>query len=136
MRRFLLSLLILLTVFRGAMGDAMAMEMGAGSGKAFAIENIAYQAINTPATGSFYSNDQATAASQLPPCHQNAATAVDESAKPSHAQCVACQVCHSSACAFTVLAVVVEPLAQEPPHSELRTWHSADLGTSFKPPVS
>jgi hypothetical protein len=135
MRRFLLSLLILLTVFRGALGDAMAMDLGVGSGKAVAIETIAAPAVNTPAKNHFDSDTQA-AASPLTPCHENAAPAGDEGATSSHAQCVACQVCHSSACTPVVLAVALPPLAQEPPHSGPRTWHSADLSASFKPPVS
>jgi hypothetical protein len=136
MRRFVLTLLILLTVFRGAVGDAMAMDMGLGSGKAVATENIAAHAANTPADSGFDSDGQAATVSGLPPCHQNADSAGEDGATPSQAQCLICQVCHSSACTPMVLAVALAPFAQEPPHNGLRTWRSADLSASFKPPVS
>ncbi len=128
MRRFILALLILLTVFRGAVGDAMAVEMGRGQVMASATEMVAAHAGNTLASDAFGMQN----ASKMP-CHE--AMPMSQTDDAGLAQCVSCQVCHLSAFAPMDAQLPAFQFAQEPPRHVSAIWHSAELVASFKPPV-
>jgi hypothetical protein len=139
----------MLTVFRGMAGDAMAIEMGrhAPAAPAHAMphsmkiqssnatKSIANSVENTPAFAQFDVKidltDHHTATK--PPCHDTAASTNDEA--PTAGQCVACQVCHMSACTPSEPAASVGELVQAVPLQIAMPWHSAQRAASFKPPV-
>lgn len=138
MRRFIFSLLILLTALRGFAGDAMAYNMPSGmvhhSGSAEIVVYdatllIALHADSTPATSEFSAKNFSNT-----PCHGKA-VASDES-EPSSDRCVACQVCHSPALQYVAaLFHGAPPVASYAGHATTN-WVSADLTSLQKPPVS
>ncbi len=128
MRRFLITLLVLLTVFRGVVGDATAVEMGLGLATNNATEIVAAHAGNTPVNDALSPTNAAKA-----PCHEGMPMPQAEDA--GLAQCFSCQVCHLSAFAPMNAQLSAFQFAQEPPRQATAIWHSAELIASFKPPV-
>jgi hypothetical protein len=133
MRRALFGLLILLTAFRGMVGDAMAYEMSMGLAQHSlasnnSIEPIAPGANFVTATDHFAS-EQHTAM----PCHGAAEEASANA--PSH-DCNACQVCHSPALQRSSLLASLMHAPTAYAQREDRDWLSADLTPLQKPPVS
>jgi hypothetical protein len=131
MRRLFFSLLILLTAFRGLVGDAMAYEMtkqmthGKMQG---ATQSVAHHADSTPSNGHISSKKPVPM-----PCHEIAGE--DAVQEPSLA-CTTCQVCHLSA-SLPQPAVGIATLA---PASDLQipssiAWRSADQQRLIKPPI-
>ncbi len=114
-RRALFTILILLTAFRGVVGDAMAYEMAQGM----------LQPINASSTAGM-------------PCHEAQATAempVDE--PPQALACSTCQVCHLSVTLpFSASAHTPTVPRASKPHLSVSAWVSADLRLLSKPPLS
>jgi hypothetical protein len=129
MRRALFSLLILLTAFRGMLGDAMAYGMTQQAmHNSTAIESVAPRADSMPPTGHFSSEKAASM-----PCHE---AADDAQADAAPSACTTCQVCHLTASLPSVLmsAHAVHPL-REAPEALALPWHSAELHRASKPPI-
>lgn len=139
-RRLWISLLVCLTVFRGGLGNAMAIEMSTGGHSpdsssfvaSHATKNVAADDMPMGATDSFRTNDQASAGA--PPCHEAMAANDDEA--PSASQCAACEACHASTCTPPELRSSGDAVrTHEAPTLLARIWRSAERAASFKPPV-
>jgi hypothetical protein len=119
MKRFVLALLITLTVLRGFVGDAMAFEMSA---------RMASMAVTSNAT-----QDSASHHAQAgTPCHS-----MDEDDGIEHmSACNTCQVCHLSAfvSASNFGALHGQPAAAPPVCAE--SFASAEALRLSKPPIS
>ncbi|TAG27130.1 MAG: hypothetical protein EAZ37_06365 [Burkholderiales bacterium] len=129
MRRTLFCLLILLTAFRGMVGDAMAYGMTQQAMQnMIAIESVASPADSMPATGHFSPEKAASM-----PCHE---TADDSPAGSTTNACTTCQVCHLTASLPSVLVSThaVHPMRDAPKALAL-PWHSAELARANKPPI-
>jgi hypothetical protein len=116
-KRLTLLLLVLLTVFRGVVGDAMAIEMGT----------------HAPSTLGAESSQSQTLSAAKPPCHGQDDSAQTETAEPT--KCTACQVCHMATFVPSVAEPQLAAFTGEPPLEFVTPWHSADRAASFKPPV-
>ncbi len=129
MRRIFFSLLILLTAFRGMVGDAMAYGMSQQAMQNnFAIEIVASDADSMPATGHF-SSEKVTSM----PCHQ---ASDDASMDASANACTTCQVCHLTASLpSTFLSLAAHAPARELQTARNSLWHSAELQRTSKPPI-
>ena len=128
MRRSLLTLLILLTVLRGLVGDAMAYGMtGQMMNAHVAINSIALNAYSMPDSEHFEHQKAAAI-----PCHD--AADIDDTAEQA---CSTCQVCHLSVSIPLSLAAQLGALPQaSAPSLQARSWASADLKQLSKPPLS
>jgi Tfp pilus assembly protein PilV len=129
MRRVFFSLLILLTAFRGMVGDAMAYEMTQQAMQnSIAIESIAHRADSMSAAGHFSSEKAA-----LMPCHQ---ASDDMPSEVSANACTTCQVCHLTASLPSALLGIK---ADAPRHglqaAGTSSWLSAELQSASKPPI-
>jgi hypothetical protein len=125
MRCILLSLLVTLTVLRGLVGDAMALQM---VGKPAAVLHTASAPGHTPAPHTML----ASKASH--PCHE-AITEAPASNEANLGSCMRCQVCHMSALASAVDLQWSAPAGNTAPASLAIAWHSADALMSAKPPI-
>lgn len=128
MRRIFFSLLIVLTAFRGMVGDAMAYGMTSGMTQQInALESIASIPYSMPAIGDFLTKKAASM-----PCHEAADDATTDSIAHS---CNSCMVCHSPLiqhCAVEArLSQHVAAYAWLPE----RIWMSVDRSPLQKPPV-
>lgn len=128
MRRALFSLLILLTAFRGMVGDAMAYGMTQQALHSLnTIESIAQPADFAAALGHVSSERAASM-----PCHE---ATDDPSTNGNSHSCSSCMVCHSpviersTSAAGLVQHVTVYAKPQE------HDWVSAELSRLQKPPV-
>ncbi|MBS7806368.1 hypothetical protein [Variovorax sp. PCZ-1] len=129
MRRIFFSLLIVLTAFRGLVGDAMAYEMTSGMlhKTQNAIESIAASADSMPANSHFPHEKAASM-----PCHE---AVNDTSADASSHACNTCQVCHLSASLPSAfMSLNAQPLRDVQAAWE-STWHSAEQQHIRKPPI-
>jgi hypothetical protein len=132
MRRALFSLLILLIAFRGMVGDAMAYGMTSGLMQQSlqnvnATESIAARADSMPAIGHLSSENMASM-----PCHEASDDAPADAA--SHA-CTTCQVCHLTASLpSSFVSLSAQPLRNVQTAWQ-RTWNSAELQPTQKPPI-
>jgi cytochrome c553 len=114
MRRALFCLLILLTAFRGVVGDAMAYSMTAGH-------------VSTQSAPSM-------------PCHETAnadetaqAQSTDDAASNA---CTTCQVCHLTASAPSALSqVAIDSQLGALQSLPCKHWLSADVHRASKPPI-
>lgn len=142
MRRIFFSLLILLTAFRGIVGDAMAYEMAAGlqqkpssaaHSKAInATDLVAPRADSITAKAQFDSNFHASV-----PCHESAKDVDAQSqADDSEHSCATCMVCHSPAMERPSVTAHLPKLAFSYILRQDNNWVSADLTHLQKPPVS
>jgi hypothetical protein len=125
MRRILLSLLVALTVLRGLVGDAMAVQM---VGKPAAVLDAASTLGHTPAPHTML------ASKALHPCHE-AITEAPASNEASLGSCMSCQVCHMSALAPAMDLQWTAHSGNTAPASLAIAWHSADALMSAKPPI-
>lgn len=129
-RRALFTVLILLTAFRGAVGDVMAYGM---TKQAIAINSIALSAASMPGNDRFDSKIMDSM-----PCHEGAAEQGVEASMPtSESVCSTCQVCHL--CVTLPLSAVSCPpvlLQADKPSLRVSAWASADLRLLAKPPLS
>ncbi len=133
-RRALFTALILLTAFRGMVGDVMAygvtQQMMNAQGT---INSIAPSADSMPASGQFEHQKVASM-----PCHDVASTqGIGVEIPASESVCSTCQVCHLS----VTLPISAVAQLQALPHMDkpsLRgsTWVSADPRLTSKPPLS
>lgn len=129
MRRTLFCLLILLTAFRGMVGDAMAYGMTQQAlHSTNAPELIAPSADSARADGDFSSLKSSSM-----PCHDATADAATETS--THA-CSSCMVCHSPMLERkAVVTSLTKPMTAYTLSQE-RDWANADLFRLQKPPVS
>jgi hypothetical protein len=119
MNRFVLALLITLTVFRGFVGDAMAFEMSARMASTAVASNAAEVSASHHGQASM-------------PCH-----GMDEDDGLEHmSACNTCQVCHLSAfvSASTLGTLHAQPAATPPVCAE--SFASAEALRLSKPPIS
>lgn len=129
MRRALFCLLILLTAFRGIVGDAMAYGMTQHAMQnSVAIKFISKNAYSMPAAGHLSSEKAASM-----PCHQ---ASDDMPAEVSANACTTCQVCHLTASLPSALL----GFKADAPRHDLQAagqspWLSAELQRASKPPI-
>jgi hypothetical protein len=134
MRRALFSLLILLTAFRGMVGDAMAYEMRLGGmGQHSVISANAADLVAPRAESSESVNHLSSEKHAATPCH--GATDDTPTIAASH-DCNACQVCHSPALQRSNLPISLMQTPAAYASREDRSWQSADRAPLQKPPVS
>jgi hypothetical protein len=134
MRRFVLTLMIVLLPLRGWVGDAMAMDFAAGTqdSTVFAIESEAHHA--HPAMADAASHAENTMHAD---CPDHAASPDDTLQAASDCDnCTACQICHAVALTPTLpqLTSAALPAAQPPAAAPL--FASAERAPGFKPPIS
>jgi hypothetical protein len=116
MKRFFLGLLVTLTVLRGFVGDAMAVEMSG----------------TISAAASVYS-EQAEPAQHGMPCH----SAEKEQFSPGTSSgCMTCQLCHLSAFVTPSCAQVAHHPHQFAPAAHRVWFASAAQCLLLKPPIS
>ncbi len=129
MRRTMFCLLILLTAFRGMVGDAMAYGMTQQAlHSTNATEFVASHADSAGADGHFSSLKSSSM-----PCHEATTDAATEA--PTHA-CNSCMVCHSPMLERkAVVTSLTKPMTAYTLSQE-RDWANADLFRLQKPPVS
>jgi hypothetical protein len=125
MRRILLSLLVALTVLRGLVGDAMAVQM---VDKPAAVLHTASAPSHAPAPHTML------ASKATHPCHE-AITEAPASNEANLGSCMSCQVCHMSALAPALDLKWSAPVDNTAPTSLAIAWHSADALMSAKPPI-
>lgn len=129
MRRFFFALLILLTAFRGMVGDAMAYEMSFGLVQQVSVAtySVALSAAGKPANGHLASKVQTSM-----PCHD----AADDEATSASPVCTTCQVCHLTASLPTALSdLPVGHAMRDVPGAQTKPWLSAEQALLIKPPI-
>jgi hypothetical protein len=134
MRRFCLSLLILLTALRGVAGDAMALraiEQAPGMLSGSVLAPSLSQPMKAAAAQSSEVQSEHHVAL---PCHGPEAAQGDD--VQSHGGCETCQVCHSGVLIGMLAAPnpSVQPLIELNPSRTI--WRSALLPAVSKPPIS
>jgi hypothetical protein len=133
MRRALFSLLILLTAFRGMVGDAMAYEMRLGGMGQHSMISANATHFVAPRTDSSESvNDFSFKKHAATPCH---GVADDTPTIAASHDCNACQVCHSPALQRSNLLVSLMQTPAAYASREGHSWQSADQSPLQKPPV-
>jgi hypothetical protein len=133
-RRALFTVLILLTAFRGMVGDAMAYGMtGQMMNPQITMNIIAFSADSMPANGHLEHQKVATM-----PCHESmAAQDVPVSTEKSETVCSTCQVCHLSVTLpFSIVSHSPSVHHADKPSLSVSAWVSADLALLSKPPLS
>jgi hypothetical protein len=133
-RRALFTVLILLTAFRGMVGDAMAYGMtGQMMNAQVAINSVAFGADSMPGNARFDSKIM-----DLMPCHESSAEqAMDINTPSSESVCSTCQVCHLSV-TLPLPVFTCSPTLPQSNKPSLRagSWVSAELRLLSKPPLS
>lgn len=128
MRRTLFCLLILLTAFRGMVGDVMAYGMTQQALQdANATELVAPHADSATADGHFSFLKPASM-----PCHEVPSDAATDT--PTHA-CNSCMVCHSPMLERKAVLTGLTKQMTAYTLSQERDWANADLIRLQKPPV-
>lgn len=128
MRRFIFILMIALLPLRGWMGEAMATTMAANE---IAINNIAAEATNTPATvelSSKMSHSDCHTLDAKQPLDPN-----DESS--SNQVCSHCQACHATGLVNTVEIISGATVHFAQPLAFSRQFASANIALGQKPPI-
>jgi hypothetical protein len=134
MRRSLLTFLIVLTILRSLVGDAMAYGMTQGGSLTppqFATNSVASNTDFMPARGHSDVNIKVAM-----PCH-DAEMGNDNPDVAAQSTCTTCQVCHLAASlpCNEMPAVVLRPVALLP-QTEPSSWVNAQLLRPSKPPLS
>jgi len=128
MRRFVLTLMILLLPLRGWMGDAMAMQdAGFGSSQ---LLNAIVSVANNPAEISGEAHSHANMD------HRDHGATVNHTDGEAHAACHLCDLCHSTALAMACLPLTLHHAAQGTPVGHAPSDTSATLSLRQKPPIS
>ena len=128
MRRFIFIFMIALLPLRGWMGEAMATTMAANE---IAINKIAIEAINTPATGELSSK------LSPPDCHMfDAKQPLDSNDESTSNQvCSHCQACHATGLVNTVKIISCASFHFAQPAAFNSPFASANLALGQKPPI-
>ena len=130
MRRFLFSLLILLTALRGGIGDAMAYRMTQGMMSQMSTTSLIASSANSMPATEHFEHQKAIAM----PCHE--VSQDDPGAQGASPACTTCQVCHLSVSLPWAVATAVQALPQAAqPSQPVAVWASADLALFSKPPI-
>jgi hypothetical protein len=143
MKRFILIVLMLLTVFRALAGSAMAMEMDVRTSDSNAAQAAGYSVHDITKNVTAYTEKMvasnnlalksASSKPSKPPCHGQEETTQAEATQPT--KCTACQVCHMTSFIPGTFKAVLVNLDSEAPLQIASHWHSAERAASFKPPV-
>ncbi|MFM7332205.1 MAG: hypothetical protein ACKO1L_11210 [Brachymonas sp.] len=136
MRRFVFSLLIVLTAFRGLVGDAMAYGMTAGllqqAQHAAGVQNapkMLASGVNSMPASAHFSSEKTVSM----PCH-GAQDDAPTNAAPS--ACTTCQVCHLTASLPDLLRCAEGIAAEQMLNATAPTaWLSAEQQRASKPPI-
>lgn len=133
MRRLIFIFMIALLPLRGWMGEAMATTMAANEIfiSKVAINNIAIEAMNTPATGEFNSKNE------MPECdmHKLQSHEVSSGEFSANPSCSHCQACHATGLVNTVKINSVTSVHLAQPLAFSSQFDSANIAFGQKPPI-
>lgn len=148
MRVFVLLLAIVLLPLRGWLGDAMAMQLVSPAAMSMAAGTATATADAPHAAGHHADADAPTAPPEAMPHALHAAHGAHAESHPSevddgtathhgsHADCTACQVCHSVAVADFSLPAAMTPAPHAAPRVNAVGFTSTALQPLRKPPIS
>ncbi len=141
MRRFLLTLMILMLPLRGWMGDAMAVQEAGFGGNQHnhATFSVAKKSHHTSGEAHFHAENFGMMDAHANMDHgahgasQNHANGEDGE---DHAACHLCDVCHSSVVSVTGLHLTLRNVSQDTPVGQAPSDTSAAPTLRQKPPIS